>query len=152
MNVSIERRRIARIIALQALYELDCTNHTLEDVLGAHLETLAADGKLKPDLRRYLYQLVRGVRCERARLDAVIARFAPEFPLEQMAPIDRNLLRIALYEFAISKTPPKVAINEAVDLAKLFGSENTARFVNGVLGALVERKAELRALLEDEAT
>lgn len=152
MSASIGRRRIARIIALQALYELDCTNHALEDVLGAHLETLAADGELKPDLRRYLYQLVRGVRRERARLDAVIARLAPEFPLEQMAPIDRNLLRIALYEFGISRTPTKVAINEAVDLAKLFGSENTARFVNGVLGALVERKTELRALLADEAT
>lgn len=107
MSASIGRRRIARIIALQALYELDCTNHALEDVLGAHLETLAADGELKPDLRRYLYQLVRGVRRERARLDAVIARLAPEFPLEQMAPIDRNLLRIALYEFGISRTPTK---------------------------------------------
>ncbi len=153
MSVSARKRHVARIIALQALYELDCTNHALEDVLSAHLETLAERGTVNPDVRRYIYQLVRGVRETRARLDSLIGQFAPEFPLEQMAPIDRNLLRIALYEFAISrKAPAKVAISEAIDLAKLFGAENTARFVNGVLGTLAARKAELRALLDNEAT
>jgi N utilization substance protein B len=149
----VEQRRLARIVALQALYELDCTDHALEHVLYARLEALSENGEVKPELRRYAYWLVQGVRAEQARLDRVIKQFAPEFPLDQIAPIDRNLLRIALYEFALSKkVPHKVAINEAVELAKLFGSENTARFVNGVLGALAERKTELRALLENKAT
>ncbi|MCS6872548.1 MAG: transcription antitermination factor NusB [Anaerolineae bacterium] len=152
-RASIQRRRLARIIALQALYELDCTDHAVESVLGAHLEALAENGKVPSDLRRYVYRLVNGVRTEQARLDSVIERFAPEFPIAQMALIDRNLLRIALYEFGLSKKVPyKVAISEAVELAKLFGAENTARFVNGVLGTLVERKAELRTLLNDKAT
>lgn len=149
----LEQRRLARIVALQALYELDCTDHALEHVLYARLEALSENGEVKPELRHYAYWLVQGVRAEQGRLDHVIRQFAPEFPLDQMAPVDRNLLRIALYEFALSqKVPPKVAINEAVELAKLFGAENTARFVNGVLGALAERKTELRALLANKAT
>jgi N utilization substance protein B len=75
----------------------------------------------------------------------LIAKYAPEWPLEQVAPIDRNILRLAFWEFAVQReTPLKVAINEAVELAKQFGSDAAPRFVNGVLGSLAEHKDEIR--------
>lgn len=83
-------------------------------------------------------RLIHGVVAYQDKMDTLIARYAPEWPLDQMAVIDRNILRIAIYELSgATGTPPKVAINEAVDLAKLFGSDNSSRFVNGVLGAAV---------------
>ena len=85
-------------------------------------------------------------------LNKLIATYAPEWPIEQMAIIDRNILRIALYEFLIDGgTPPKVAINEAVELAKMFGSDSAPRFVNGVLGALVEHKDAIIKAVEEHA-
>lgn len=92
---------------------------------------------LTDDVRLFAHRLVNGVLNQRARLDALIQQYAPEWPLEQMAIIDRNILRIAIYEFALTgETPIKVAINEAIELAKDYGSESASRFVNGVLGAL----------------
>ena len=89
-------------------------------------------------------RLLFGVLQHRAILDPFIQKYAPEWPLEQMAYIDRNILRLALYEFAVNgETPVKVAINEAVELAKMFGSDSSPRFVNGVLGALVPLKDEI---------
>lgn len=150
--MSALNRRAARTLALQALYEMDCTDHRLEDVMRERLESLEGSSALDGEMRRFAYDLVNGVRDHRSHLDGVIKQFAPEFPLDQMALIDRNLLRLALYEFAVSgRTPIKVAINEAIDLAKTFGAENTARFVNGVLGALVLHEAELRATLGNKA-
>jgi N utilization substance protein B len=85
----------------------------------------------------FVFHLVNGVVQYKHHLDSLIQRYAPEWPIEQMAPIDRNILRMALFEFNIDgKTPVKVAINEAVELAKLFGSDSAPRFVNGVLGSL----------------
>jgi N utilization substance protein B len=142
--VTARNRRPARVIALQALYELDCTKHTVGDVMAARLE----DEAMTADMRIFTYDLVNGVLENRAKLDAVIQRYAPEWPLNQMAIVDRNLLRIAIYEFAIAKeTPIKVSINEAIELAKEFGSENAARFVNGVLGTLATKEDELYAAL-----
>jgi len=93
-----------------------------------------------------------GVLQHREVLDAFIHRHAPEWPLEQMAYIDRNILRMAIFEFAVDGgTPVKVAINEAVELAKTFGSESAPRFVNGVLGALVERRAAIAQAVKDFA-
>ncbi|MCE7948816.1 MAG: transcription antitermination factor NusB [Chloroflexi bacterium CFX4] len=150
--MSALNRRAARTLALQALYEMDCTDHPLEDVMRERLESLEGSSALDGEMRRFAHDLVNGVRDHRAHLDSVIRQFAPEFPLDQMALIDRNLLRLALYEFAVSgRTPIKVAINEAIDLAKTFGAENTARFVNGVLGALALHEAELRATLGNKA-
>ena len=92
----------------------------------------------------FAHRLVLGVLKCQAVLDPFIQQYAPEWPLEQMAYIDRNILRLALYEFAVdSETPVKVAINEAVELAKRFGSDSSPRFVDGVLGALVPLKGNI---------
>ena len=124
--------RQARILALQALYELDTTQHTAADAIAYRLE----DNPLPDEGEAFLRQLVSGVVTYCDRLDALIQRYAPAWPVEQIAIVDRNVLRIALFELSgQTETPPKVAINEAVDLAKLFGSDSSFRFVNGVLGS-----------------
>jgi len=126
-------RRKARIAALQALYELDCTKHKVEDAL-AHLSTEKA---LPPEALSFSEHLVRGVLEHKSKLDTLIKRFAPAFPPEQMSIIDRNILRLAIFEILFNdKTPVKVAINEAVELAKHFGSDSSPRLINGVLGSI----------------
>jgi N utilization substance protein B len=126
-------RRRARIIAIQTLYELDLTDHPPEVVIKQRIQ----DKQLPPQGIPFVYHLVEGVLQFREQLDRMIQRYAPEWPIEQMAPIDRNILRMALFEFSIDgQTPIKVAINEAVELAKLFGSDSAPRFINGVLGSL----------------
>ena len=130
-------RHQARIMALQALYEIDCAHHAP----AAVLEHLLATTKLPPAAAAFGRHLVNGVLKHQTVFDIFIHRHAPEWPLEQMAYIDRNVLRIAIFEFAVDgQTPVKVAINEAVELAKTFGSDSAPRFVNGVLGTLVEHK------------
>lgn len=139
-------RTRARSIALQVLYETDLSSHLPGDVLKTRLE----DTALSDDLAEFARQIIFGVLPIRHELDQVIARYAPEWPLDQIAAIDRNILRIACWEFAISReTPIKVAINEAVELAKIFGSDSTSRFVNGVLGTLVEHENEIRQVIKD---
>jgi len=129
----VKVRRRARILALQALYEIDTTRHPVGTVLDQRL----TEDPLPEDGEAFARELLTGVLQHQVALDELIQRYAPEWPVEQMAVIDRNVLRIAIYEFFISKlTPTKVAINEAVELAKLFGSDSAPRFVNGVLGAL----------------
>lgn len=136
----MKARRKARSLALQALYEIDCTTHSPETVFACRLE----EQPLEDSLASFSRQLVFGVLEHAAALDGMIHRHAPEWPLDQMAVIDRNILRMAIWEFAVArKTPLKVAINEAVELAKLFGSDSAPRFVNGVLGALAAREQEL---------
>jgi len=137
--LTTKNRRSARTLALQALYELDCTNHPLEAVMLERLEEVQLDD----EQRGYAYAIINGVRDHRTEIDMIIQRFAPEWPLDQVAIIDRSLLRMAIFEFAFAKdTPAAVAINEAVDLAKLFGSESAPRFVNGVLGSVVARESD----------
>ena len=126
-------RRHARILALQALYEIDTTQHPPGQVLDQRL----VEDPLPEDGEAFARELIAGVLKHRVRLDEMIQQHAPEWPVDQMAAIDRNVLRIAIYEFYISKlTPTKVAINEAVEVAKLFGSDSAPRFINGVLGAI----------------
>lgn len=133
-------RTRARGVALQVLYEVDLLNHLPGDVLRARLE----EDPLPDDLAEFARQIIVGVVPLREELDTLIARYAPEWPFEQVAVIDRNILRMAFWEFAVQReTPIKVAINEAVELAKEFGSDSAARFVNGVLGALVAHKDEI---------
>jgi N utilization substance protein B len=121
-------------VALQALYEIDCVSHPPSVVLYRHL----SENTLSPGYADFTRHLVNGVLAYRDVLDQFIHQHAPEWPLEQMAYIDRNILRMAIFEFAIDGgTPVKVAINEAVELAKWFGSDSAPRFVNGVLGSLV---------------
>lgn len=137
-------RSQARAIALQVLYETDLSSHPPGDVLQTRLEETA----LSPDLAEFARKIIFGVLPLREELDKVIAKYAPEWPLDQIAAIDRNILRMACWEFAISReTPVKVAINEAVELAKTYGSDSTARFVNGVLGTLVDHSEEIYQIL-----
>jgi N utilization substance protein B len=136
----MKARRKARTVALQALYEIDCTRHPAAAVIEERLQ----EQPLASDMDQFARGLVAGVLAQATALDRVIQRFAPEWPLAQMAVIDRNILRIAIWEFAAERqTPIKVAINEAVELAKLYGSDSAPRFVNGVLGALADRQAEV---------
>ena len=129
-------RRRARMIALQALYEVDSVHHDPTTVLEARL----SEKPLPPEGEAFARALLNGVLAYLPQLDEMIHAYAPEWPLEQMAIIDRNILRMAIYEFAINgETPIKVAINEAVELAKIFGSDSSRRFVNGVLGTLANQ-------------
>ncbi|MGH2592712.1 MAG: transcription antitermination factor NusB [Anaerolineae bacterium] len=126
-------RRRARAAALQALYEIDSAQHDPGVVLAQRL----AEARLSAEGERFARALVSGILGQRQQIDALIQRHAPEWPVDQMANIDRNVLRIAIYEFAVAAiTPTRVAINEAIELAKLYGSESAPRFVNGVLGSL----------------
>ncbi len=124
-------RHDARVLALQVLYEADTAQREAGVILSRHFQ----DDTLAEGLRSYTSQLVSGVMAEKASLDKLISGLAPDFPVAQLAAIDRNILRIALWEMRFGDVPVKAAINEAVDLAKIFGSDASARFVNGVLGA-----------------
>ncbi|RMF44837.1 MAG: transcription antitermination factor NusB [Anaerolineae bacterium] len=140
----MKQRTQARSLALQALYEYDLSGHPVGEALQHRLE----EHRLGDKYAAFALQIVQGVHQWREKLDFFIAQYAPEWPLEQVAPIDRNLLRIALWEMVIhDDTPTKVAINEAVELAKHFGSDSTPRFVNGVLGTLTEHLSEIKQQL-----
>ena len=140
----MKARRKARAVALQVLYETDCTTHAAELVLAQRLE----EQPLSAELDDFARRLVAGVLSRAGMVDELIHKHAPEWPLDQMAIIDRNILRMAIWEFAVDRqTPLKVAINEAVELAKLYGSDSAPRFINGVLGALATREAEVVRLL-----
>ena len=131
----IAARRQARELALQALYELDMTRHPVGEVIETRLRETE---DLLPEAEPFMRQLVRGVVEHRDEIDPYIAQIAPEWPIEQMAVVDRNILRLALYELLYTpETPYKVVINEAVELAKEFGGPNSPRFINGALGTFV---------------
>ena len=133
-------RTRARSLALQALYEIDIANHPPADVLRERLE----ESPVSEELADFARQIVFGVLPLAHELDHIIARYAPEWPLDQIAAIDRNILRVSCWEFAVRReTPVKVAINEAVELAKMYGSDSAPRFVNGVLGSLAEHQYEI---------
>ena len=141
----MKSRTKARAIALQALYEYDLAQHPV----GVILHERFTEDELEEKMRRFSEEIVLGVFPIIDKLDLIIANYAPEWPLDQVASIDRNIIRIALWEFAVKKcTPVKVAINEAVELAKVFGSESTPRFVNGVLGSLVSKYEEYSSKIE----
>ena len=134
-------RRRARRATLEALYEVDIAGHPPNDVLKRRLEAEPLD---EPG-EEFAKLLMEGILAHQEGMDRVIARYAPEWPLDQMAVIDRNILRIAIFEFLVGdETPVKVAINEAVELAKLFGSDSAPRFINGVLGTLTDHIPQLR--------
>ena len=127
-------RRRARAVVLQTLYELDFTDHDPKNAFTERLE----DRPLPEAAQEFARALVIGVHAYRTYLDDVVSELAPEWPIDQIAAVDRNVLRVAIYELLFEPhTPPKVAINEAVELAKMFGGESSPRFVNGVLGSLV---------------
>jgi N utilization substance protein B len=126
-------RHKARMLALQALYEVDSAARPPEAVT----ERLIADATLTAENADFVRELVNGAVKNREAIDGNIRRFAPAWPLEQIAVIDRNILRLAIFEILYNnKVPIKVAVNEAVELAKSFGSGSSAKFVNGVLGSV----------------
>ncbi len=134
-------RTKARSLALQVLYEVDLVDHPPAEVFRARLE----ETPLSDDLAEFARRIIFGVLPLVQQLDEAISHYAPEWPFDQIAAIDRNILRMAVWEFAVQgETPLKVAINEAVELAKHFGSESSPRFVNGVLGNLAEHAQVLR--------
>ncbi len=136
----MKSRTKARSLALQVLYEVDMTGHAPAVVLQDRLE----EDPMDDNLVEFTHQIIFGVLPLVNKLDDFIAQHAPEWPLDQVAVIDRNILRIALWEFAVAGcTPIKVAINEAIELSKFYGSDSTPRFVNGVLGSLANRQQEI---------
>ena len=139
-------RTRARSLALQVLYEVDVAKHPPADIYKLRLEEMP----LADDLSEFARQIIFGVLPLTQTLDEYIAKYAPEWPLEQIAAIDRNILRMALWEFAVyHETPLKVVINEAVELAKQYGSDSAPRFINGVLGALADHQHEIRQAIQN---
>jgi N utilization substance protein B len=131
---------------LQVLYEYDLTGHTPSISIDQRL----SDEPLEEKLKNFSLEIINGVVPIIHDLDLTISKNAPDWPLEQVASIDRNIIRIALWEFAVEKcTPIKVAINEAIELAKVYGSDSTPRFVNGVLGSLAARVVEIQTAFKD---
>lgn len=137
----MKTRRRARRVTLETLYEYDLAEHPVGEVLQRRLE----DNPMENAGVEFASQLVTGVIANLTEIDKLIAHYAPEWPLDQMAVIDRNILRIAIYEFLVlGETPVKVAINEAVELAKLYASDSAPRFINGVLGSLADQIPAIR--------
>lgn len=137
----MKMRRRARRVTLEALYEIDIAGHPPDEVIERRID----DQPMESSGVEFAYKLMNGVLEHQDGMDRLITRYAPEWPLEQMAIIDRNVLRIAIFEFLVdTETPVKVAINEAVELAKMFGSDSAPRFINGVLGTLADHIPELR--------
>jgi N utilization substance protein B len=127
------KRHKGRIVALQALFELDAVGHEPEKAVDNILVGFSAS----PDVREFALELVKGVTDNREQIDQVIRDTAPAFPIDQLAVVDRNILRLAIYEILIdNKVPMRAAINEAVELAKEYGGENSPKFINGVLGSV----------------
>lgn len=126
-------RRRARMLAFQVLYEVDSAGHQAESVVNY----LLAKGGLSQENDVFVRELVSGVIQNQEKIDRNIQNFAPAWPIEQIPVVDRNILRLAIFEILLdNKVPLKVAINEAVELAKTFGGANSSRFVNGVLGSV----------------
>jgi N utilization substance protein B len=127
-------RRKARIVVLQTLYESDYSNHNVDDVLNRSLEEKMSTD----DVVAFARELISGIVVRKESIDNILQRLAPLFPLQQIATIDRNILRIATFEVVFHCTAPvKAVINEAVELAKSFGGDTSPKFVNGVLGSLI---------------
>ena len=131
-------RRRAQQVALQALYEADATKHPV----GAVVTRLSDQNDLPDQTAELARRLVAGVTAHLREIDATIAEAAPTWPLSQMARVDKNVLRLAIYEAFVDNAavPVRAAINDAIELAKTFGSDSSSKFVNGVLATLAERR------------
>ena len=133
-------RRKARVLALQVLYEIDSCNHKTEEVLTRTIR----ESSLPELATGFTSKLVKGIVQNKQAIDDGIRRFAPLFPLEQIAIIDRNILRLAVYEILFDgDVPVKAAVNEAVELAKAFGGDSSPKFINGVLGSVIANSDDL---------
>lgn len=144
--MAIGPRRRARIVALQALFEADNSNH--EPM--ASLQRIVVSQRTGKAPAAFAAELVQGVLAKREELDGRIAKVAPAWPVDQLSAVDRNILRLAISEMlGDNGTPVRAAINEAVELAKTFGSEKSSSFVNGVLGSIA---TELEQIATDQPT
>ena len=131
----MSNRHLARTLAMQSLYEWDFNKQ--QDDLSKTLEHIKTDFAPSFNDENFSKNLIKGVKDNLAKIDQTITKYAPEWPLEQITTVDRNILRIGVYELKFSgDIPPKVAINEAIELAKTFGGESSGKFVNGVLGSI----------------
>ena len=142
-------RHLSRTIALQSLFEWDFNGQKddFEQIIKNTLKEFARS----MDDTDFVYSLAEGVKDNLPAIDAIIVKTAPEWPIEQIPPVDRNVLRLGIYELQFLKdVPPKVAINEAVELAKSFGGESSGKFLNGVLGTLY-KEMEPESAAEDES-
>lgn len=139
-------RHYARVIAMQILYEVDFNGEQdIDKITKRHLKSLDLSGENVD----FLKELVIDTHEKIIEIDEIIEDVAPDWPIEQVAIIDRNILRLAIYEMTQTETPPKVVINEAIELAKTFGSETSSKFINGVLGT-VYRKSDKYGKNQDE--
>lgn len=138
----LDDRTQARGVALQILYEKDLSDHPLNLIVKDRLSQV----ELSQELAEFAVRIVAGTYPNIEVIDRYLLKFAPEWPIEKIAVIDRNIIRMTVWEFAIAQiTPLKVAINESVELAKYFGSDSSGRFVHGVLGKLSEHAEEIKA-------
>lgn len=132
----MSNRHLARTIAMQSLYQWDFLGKPagrVPDIIQFNLQEFAPEF----DDKGFVAELVEGVSMRIGEIDAIITKFAPDWPIDQITNVDRNILRIGVFELRHSESvPSKVAINEAIELAKTFGGESSGRFVNGVLGAV----------------
>lgn len=144
-------RHLSRSIAMQSLYEWDFRgqdNDKLGDIIHHNIQEFGPG--MEDDL--FIRQLINGVLSRLPKIDQIIAKAAPEWPIDQITMVDRNVLRLGIYELLFGEykeVPPKVAINEAIELAKSFGGESSGKFVNGVLGTIYR---EIGEPLKDDAS
>jgi N utilization substance protein B len=144
LDLSMANRHLARSVVLQTLFEWDTTSASQKDALNILARNVAEFGGDNTD-QPFMEHLLLGVLAKKADIDLVIEKAAPEWSLERIAPVDRNILRLGLYELLFAdrtQVPAKVAINEAIELAKTFGGDSSGRFVNGVLGAVYKELGE----------
>jgi N utilization substance protein B len=144
-------RHFSRQVAMQSLFEWDFNEQVGDLEQVAKRNSLASALPKEDDA--FMLALVRGVREHLAKIDEIIAESAPEWPIEQIMIVDRNILRLGIYELLFSDSvPPKVVINEAVELAKTFGGDASGRFVNGVLGTLYKKLPPARVAQDSETS
>ncbi|HOZ36227.1 MAG TPA: transcription antitermination factor NusB [bacterium] len=132
----MSNRHLARTVAMQILFEWDFNNRSekLSEVINYNVNEFAVG---LDEERDFIEKLVRGVVKNMAEIDETIVKYAPEWPIEKITIIDRSVLRLGIYELMIDReVPPKVAINESIEVAKAYGGESSGRFVNGVLGSV----------------
>jgi len=132
-NQSSGSRRKSRVLSFQTLYEIDRVRHNPTHVFQNRL----LESSLLPAAEQFAHKLIQGVLEKRSDIDKIIATHAPAWPINQMSVVDKNILRISIFEIVFNdETPLKVSINEAVELGKIFGTSNSPKFINGVLGSI----------------
>lgn len=135
-------RRLARETALQVLFQIDMTKANVEEAIESTMEQLV----IRDDILPFLRQLVTGTIEYQEKVDEIITKLSRDWNLDRMATVDRNILRMALYELLYRDDIPKsVSVNEAIELAKIFGSEESSKFINGILGNVIENIAQYRS-------